>query len=51
MRAGIGSRLVKVDNTTLNNGCSHGVEILDIDFYRAVVIMKDNRIEYSVINN
>lgn len=50
IKAGIGSRLVKVDNTSLNKGCSHGVEILDSDFYQAIVIMKDNGIEYSVYN-
>ncbi len=47
-RDGIKSRLVKVDNTLNKNGCSHGVEILENDFYRAVMIMKENNIEYSL---
>ena len=48
LREGIQSRLVKVDNTTEGKGCSHGVEISESDFYSAVVIMKENRIAYSV---
>lgn len=46
--AGIRSRQVKVDNTADGPGCSHGVEIYDSDFYSAVVIMRENRINYSV---
>lgn len=48
IRDGIEARLVKVDNTAEKTGCSHGVEISGDDFYRAVVIMKENQIEYSV---
>ncbi len=48
IRDGIGSKLIKVDNTMTNTGCIHGVEILTIDFYRAVVIMRENGIDYSV---
>ena len=47
-RDGIKSRLVKVDNTLTKNGCSHGLEISDSDFYRAVIIMKENNIDYSI---
>lgn len=47
-RDGIKSRLVKVDNTLTKNGCSHGLEISDNDFYRAVMIMKENNIDYSI---
>ena len=48
-RAGIPHRLVKVDNSKTGNGCAHGVEIDDKDFFAAVVIMKENGIVYSVL--
>lgn len=48
LREGIASRLVKVDNTEDKTGCSHGVEISGEDFYKAVVIMRENGIDYSV---
>jgi len=49
-RAKIRSKLVKVDNTRTENGCTHGLRILESDFYRAVVVMKGNGINYSVYN-
>ena len=50
LRAKIRSKLVKVDNTRTENGCTHGLEIRESDFYQAVVIMKSNGINYSVYN-
>ena len=50
LRAKIRSKLVKVDNTRTENGCTHGLEIQESDFYQAVVIMKSNGINYSVYN-
>lgn len=47
-RGGIRSKLVKVDDEENGGGCTHGVEIGDFDFYRAVVIMKANSVKYSV---
>ncbi len=47
-RAGIRSKLVKVDNTEESLGCSHGLELYEADFYCAVMIMKENRFAYSV---
>ena len=44
----IGARVIKVDNTENKAGCSHGVEISSADFYRAVVIMRENNINYLV---
>ena len=48
LRAGIRSKLVKVDNTRTENGCTHGVRIDERDFYSAVVVMKSNGVNYSV---
>lgn len=48
LRAGIRSKLVKVDNTRTENGCTHGVMIDEGDFYRAVVVMKSSGVNYSV---
>ena len=50
LRAKIRSKLVKVDNTRTENGCTHGLMISESDFYQAVVIMKSNGINYSVYN-
>ncbi len=47
-REGVRSKLVKIERPGSKNGCTHGVEIDDNDFYRAVVIMKENGINYSV---
>ena len=48
-REGIEARHLKVDNTDSGAGCSHGVEINEADLYRAVYIMRENRIEYSFL--
>ena len=48
LRAGIDSIVVKVDNNENGKGCSHGVEISSLDFYQAVVVMRENNINYSV---
>lgn len=50
-REGISSALVKTDTRDNNPGCSHGVEISEKDFYHAVIIMKENGINYSVYQN
>ena len=47
-RKGIFSRLVKIDNTKENMGCTHGVEINNKDFLEAVIILKMNNLEYQV---
>lgn len=47
-RDGIYARLMKVENVEGALGCIHGVEINERDFLRAVVIMKNNNIEYSI---
>lgn len=49
-RVGVDATLVKVDNRNGEIGCVHGVEIPMSDYYTAVVIMRDNNIQYSVYN-
>lgn len=49
-REGIKSRLIKVDAGQNNLGCTHGIEVDERDFLSCVVIMKNNGIEYRVIN-
>ena len=44
-RAGIESRQVK---SLEGDGCTHGVEIMHRDFYGAIVILKDNGMEYTI---
>ena len=47
-REGIPARLVKID--TKDIGCTHGLEIYDDDFFNAVVIMKNNNVNYSIVD-
>lgn len=51
LRRGIQSKLVKVDSGKTQNGCTHGVEIDNVDFYAAIKILKDNGIAYSVYSS
>lgn len=46
-RKGIRSSLVKVEDNK-GSGCIHGVELDAADFLAAVVIMKENGVNYSV---
>ena len=48
-RVGIEATIVKHDNNENNLGCTYGVSIPESDFYSAVVIMKENNINYSVL--
>ena len=50
LREGIRSKQVKLSNAEAYNGCVYGIEIERMDFLRAVVIMKENGIQYSVHN-
>ena len=47
-RGGIQSRLVKIDDKKGKLGCINGVTISKNDFLAAVVIMKENGIDYSI---
>lgn len=49
-RAKIKSRLIKVSDGAKMGGCAHGVEFDEEYFYDAVVIMKENGINYSLYN-
>ena len=48
LRGGIRSKLVKVNGDNMSMGCNHGLEIDKDDFYSAAVILKENRIAFSV---
>ena len=49
-RAGIRSRLINVDASVTENGCTYGINIDSSMLYDAVVILKGNGISYSVYN-
>lgn len=49
-KAKIKSRLIKVSDGAKMGGCAHGVEFDEEYFYDAVVIMKENGINYSLYN-
>ena len=50
-RAKIPSRLIKLNISEDNIGCTNGVEIYERDFYSAVMIMRDNGIAYKLEQN
>ena len=47
-REGIQSKLVKVEDVKGGLGCTHGVSLKTTDFLSAIVIMRENGINYSV---
>lgn len=47
-RAGLWARTIKLDGNDGVTGCLHAVEISGEDLYSAVVILKENQIEYRV---
>ena len=47
-RNGIESRLIKVEDKKGLSGCLHGVTINRSNFLNAVVIMKENNIDYTI---
>ena len=47
-RNGIESRLIKVEDKKGLSGCLHGVTINRSNFLSAVVIMKENNIDYTI---
>ena len=47
-REGIESELIKIADRN-KQGCTHGVRIKSSDLFRAVVIMREKGIEYSVV--
>ena len=50
-RERIGAMIIKLDNTDKNTGCAYGIEIDSSDLYAAVVIMRENNIDYSIRHN
>ena len=50
LRAKIKAKQIKLDNTQEGLGCVHGIEISERDFYPAVVIMRENKINYSILS-
>lgn len=44
----IASRLIKLDNTSGNLGCTHGIEIDGGDLYATVMIMKKHGFDYKI---
>ena len=47
-REGIHSRLIKVERSEGENGCTHGVEISEKDFLDAAYVMRENGISYKL---
>lgn len=45
-RHGVNCRLLKLDSSKSQNGCTHGIEISAEDFFKAVMILKNANIEY-----
>lgn len=49
-RAGVKSKLIKVDSSKSKSGCTYGIQLQSALFYDAVNILKNNGISYSVYN-
>lgn len=49
-RAGVKSKLIKVDSSKTKSGCTYGIELQSSFFYDAVNVLKNNGISYSVYN-
>lgn len=47
-KGGIISKLIKVEDKEGMIGCLHGVRISNADLLRAIVIMRQNDVEYSI---
>lgn len=47
-RAGIRSRLIKVEASATENGCTYGININSSLFYATVAVLKNKGINYSV---
>ncbi len=47
---GIQAKLIKLDSSKID-GCSYGLEISVNDYYSAVVILRENDINFSIHNS
>ena len=48
-RNNINCRIVKLDASKSKNGCTHGIEIAESDFWGAIMMLKKENIDYSVL--
>ena len=47
-RSDISARVVKVDGNARGAGCVHGLEVGRDDYFRVLMLLKENGISYSV---
>lgn len=48
-KAGLKSKLVKLDSTKTSHGCSYGLEFNSKHLYDIIAILKQNNIEYNLM--
>lgn len=48
LRMNVRSKLVKVDASNSQNGCTHGLEFASEDFYTVVMALKNAGISYFI---
>lgn len=48
LRAGINARVVRTDGSAEGARCVHGLEVDRTDYFRVLLILKENGISYSV---
>ncbi len=48
VRENIKSRIIKVDSSKTEHGCSYGIEFNSADFFTVISILKENEFMYSV---
>lgn len=49
-KEGIGSKLIKLDTETTENGCGYGLRVDNRDFFRSVAILGRLGIEYTALS-
>ena len=51
LRYGISAKIVKIDSTLSDNGCTHGIEISGKDLLETIRILRENEFYYSIYKN
>ena len=50
-QGGISAKLVKINPIKSASGCTYGLRISPVDFYGAVVVLKNKEINYSLYSD
>ena len=48
---GIPVKIIKIDSSRSENGCSHGIELNKKDFLETIRLLRENNFYYSIYDN